>query len=301
MKEKGSLKKCGLFVVLLLSFSTAYAEVDAGYEAAKRPSGWYNPTCPKDYDSSDSWGFFTCECTSYVAYRLNLNGVLFSDSWGNTVWGGGGTWNDPAKLIASGVRQDQYPAVGSVANDTRSGHEAYVQRLYTRNADGQLAFIDLAEYNYCTPLCHTYDSRHISIGGSGYPTSFLHFEEFGRDAATTNATCVTGIAPPSGAHAGQFCWVHNGSNAACNNASAYYYYDYQTCQKYPVNRQNCASVGTNSGYIVHIGNWFPEPIDPAQRDGFAMCDVGGQSAYGGVPGAPADHSWLIHIIRHSLK
>lgn len=287
MKVNCSLKIGGLFVVLPLAFSVAHADVDAGYEAAKRPSGSYNPTCPKDYDLSDSWGFYTCECTSYVAYRLRLNdvrldGELFDDTWGNTHihWGGGGKWNVQSKLDAAGIHQDQYPAVGSVANDTVHGHVAYVQRLWTRASDGRLESIDVMEYNW--PMDHLYHYRNIKIGGSGYPTSFLHFEEKGRDADITNATCVTGIAPPSGSSPGTFCWVHNGSNASCADASAYYYYDYRTCHKYAVSRQKCGDVGTNRGYIAHIDDWFPEPIDPAHRgEGFATCDAGG-SAYGGT-------------------
>jgi hypothetical protein len=281
MKEKCSLKKWCLFGIFALSLPiVAHAAVDAGYEAAISPKA-----CPGSKNQDASWGFAACNCTSYVAYRLRLNnvyinGALFDDY--HIQWGNGGTWNDSTKLSAAGIRQDQYPAVGSVANFTSPGHEAYVQRLWTRVDDGRLEYIDLVEYNW--PSDFLYHSRHILIGGRGYPTSFLHFEEKGNDANTTNATCVTGVAPPSGAHAGQFCWVHNGSDASCGSASAYYYYDYQNCQKYTVNSQYCSGVGgSNRGYIIHIGNWFPEPIDPDHKGkGFATCDVAGGRAYGGV-------------------
>jgi hypothetical protein len=294
--KKCSLKKwylLGIFAFLLSTMVRAddINHLDEGYEAAKG-SG----SCPTEGTyvpyHYDPWSFVKCNCTSYVAYRLRLNNVhdnnnvLFNNSWGNTVWGNGGTWNGTyngvSKLTASGVHEDQYPAVGSVGNDTKNGHVAYVQRLWTRVADGRLEYIDLVEYNW--PSDFLYHSRHILINGRGYPTSFLHFEEKGNDANTTNATCVTGIAPPSGAHAGQFCWVHNGSDASCGSASAYYYYDYQSCQKYTVNSQYCSGVGgSNRGYIIHIGDWFPEPIDPDHKGkGFATCDVAGGRAYGGV-------------------
>ena len=308
--KKCSLKKWGLLLALTLSSTVAFAAVDQGYEDANGVPG----TCPTNnttstdvFGGTDSQGhaltgFAACNCTSYAAYRLRLNDVkldneiFVNNNWGNTTlhFGNATNWNNSA--VTAGVREDNYPAIGSVAHWERVtattaddditdfGHVAYVQRLWTSATDGHLESIDVMEYNWSTPPDHLYHYRHILIGGRGYPTSFLHFEEKGRDAAITNATCVTGIAPPSGVHAGTFCWVHSGSNAACNSASAYYYYDYRTCQKYAVNNQNCGSVGTNRGYTAHIGDWFPEPIDPAHwGDVWAACDVGGDGGYGGTP------------------
>lgn len=212
----------------------ACAAVDAGYEAAKRPSGQSNPTCPTNPNLADSWGFTisTCECVSYAAYRLNLNNVrrnnvLFgNDAWG-THFGYAYQWNGAA--IATGIREDQYPAVGSVAHWTKkqangrgfdpNGHVAYVQHIFTHPNDGRITSIGIMEYNYSD---HRYTYRKLAHGRGNYPTSFLHFEEKGTDADKTNATCVTGLASsPSGANAGAFCWKHqSNTNASCGSATS---------------------------------------------------------------------------------
>jgi surface antigen len=279
----------------------AYAEVDAGYEAAKGGG-----SCPDEGTYTpphyDPWGFVRCNCTSYVAYRLRLNNVridpnnqnseLFDNTWGpnSFYFGYARDWNDGA--VTAGIRIDQYPAIGAVAHWEKvgrgTGHVSYVQRLYTNENDGRLVSFDLVEYNWPADL--KYHSRNVSVGESGQPERFLHFEAMGRDAnipgsdTATNVTCVTGLSvKPSGAHDGAFCWKHSGSDADCGDASAYYYFDYQTCQKYTVSSSYCSSVGSNRGYIAHIGNGFPEPIDPAHRgNGFAACDAFGTVGYGGA-------------------
>lgn len=275
-----------MFVFLPL---VAHAAVDSGYEADNGVPG----ICPDHKDEPDGYGGFgACNCTSYVAYRLRLNdvrldGELFVNwNWGNTSihWSDAKYWNDGNTAGTAGIRIDKYPAVGAVAHWKESagtGHVAYVQRLYTSETDGRLTKIDLVEYNW--PADRKYHSRSISVGESGQPERFLHFEEKGRDADNTNVTCVTGLSvKPSGAHDGAFCWKHDGNDADCDDADEYFYFDYQTCQKYTVSSSYCSSVGENRGYIAHIGSGFPEPIDPAHRGhGFAACDSGG-SGYGGA-------------------
>ena len=230
----------------------------------------------------DSWGFFTCECTSYVAYRLRLNDVclerdnngacvngsngFFANYWGSSPtvrWGYAYEWGDDEKLDTVGVYKDQYPAVGSVAYwDTKkipgTGHVAYVQHLFTNKVSGKLDAIGIMEYNWadcedCDPD-HKYRYRKIYPGrgtgygkGSSWPTAFLHFEEKGRDADNTNVTCVTdldkGTYRPNGAHDGTFCWKHSSNtNVSCESASNRYYFDYQTCTRYSVGSSYCDGV-----------------------------------------------------------
>jgi surface antigen len=317
MKIIRSLKIWKLFIVLFLSFSVAHADVDAGYEAANGVPG----TCPFGSSTPDAFGgidgqnrqlqgFYACNCTSYVAYRLRLNDVklwknqinaneLFvNHNWGNTDihWSDAWKWGDDTKLQQVGIRKDQYPAVGSVAHwnaagsgALRYGHVAYVQRLYTSESTGRIVKIDVVEYNWIPP--HLYSSRTLSAGSEKYPTSFLHFEEKGRDANATNATCVAGLSvkPYEDTNEGTFCWVHDGSDADCNDADEYYYFDYQNCNRYDVSReggytpnQYCSRVGSNHGYTAHIDDWFPEPIDPNHwGEGFAGCDRNGSGGYGG--------------------
>lgn len=115
MKVRSSLTKWGLLLLLALVAPLVCAAVDAGYEAAKRPSGESNDQCSSEHHNlADSWGFMisTCECVSYAAYRLNLNNVrrnnvLFgNDAWG-THFGYAYQWNGAA--TATGIREDQYP------------------------------------------------------------------------------------------------------------------------------------------------------------------------------------------------
>lgn len=289
MKLTCSFKRWNLVLFLLFMTSVATAEVDSGYEAANNIDG----TCPTNANKQpDAWGFAACNCTSYVAYRLNWNNVQHNGvPFGNTAWvgapkwGNAGLWNNEAKLKNAGVQADNYPAVGSVAY--WSTHVAYTQHLFTNPNDGRLTSIGIMEYNYDS---FQYTYRRIGVGrgtGSvgGYPSSFLHFEEKGRDADNTNVTCVAGLpstSRPGGASAGSFCWRHNSNgDANCSNASAYYYFDYQNCQKYTVSNSYCDAVGTNPGYTAHIGNWFPEPIDSnARGNDFATCDSTGSVARG---------------------
>jgi surface antigen len=302
MKVKGSLKICGLLVVVPLSFSIAHADVDAGYEAANG-----NGQCPLNGNDHGPWGFALCNCTSYVAYRLRLNNVrlgdgskddLFSNTWGNShfSFGDAGAWNDSAKLSAAGIHEDKYPAVGSVAHwnavgsgPMRFGHVAYVQHIFTHPDDGRLTSFGIMEYNY-NAFQYTY--RRIGAGrGDGSSVTFLHFEAKGNDAnipgssTATNVTCVAGLpstSRPGGASNGSFCWKHNGSDAKCENASAYYYFDYRHCQKYTVSKEYCGAVSSsNPGYTAHLGNWFPEPIDSkAKGNDFATCDSAGSVSRG---------------------
>lgn len=300
--------KCGFLVLLIFVQLTAYAEVDAGYEAANNVPG----TCPDNYNETDAWGFASCNCTSYVAYRLRLNdvkrnSVLFSNTGWGVTWSDAWKWGDDTKLQMVGVRKDSYPAVGSVAYWDKSkipdtGHVAYVQRLYTSESTGRIVKIDVVEYNWTSP--HLYSSRSLSAGSSKYPTNFLHFEEKGRDANATNATCVTGLSvkPYENTSEGTFCWVHDGSDADCNDADEYYYFDYQNCNRYDVSRegsytpnQYCSHVGSNRGYTAHIDDWFPEPIDPNHwGEGFAGCDRNGSGGYGGSSNA-GNSVWVVPL------
>lgn len=310
-----SLKKWCLLLLLMSVHSMAFADADAGYEAAKGVSG----TCPTNANQSDifgdnnpnnsqSNGFAACNCTSYVAYRLRLNDVclerdnngacvngsngLFANYWGSSPtvhWGYAYEWGDDAKLDTVGIHKDQYPAVGSVAYwDTDkipgTGHVAYVQHLFTHPNDGRITGIGVMEYNWSPKFQYRY--RRMGHGrGDEYPTSFLHFEEKGRDADDTNATCVTGLSvkPFEDTHDGSFCWVHNGDDADCESASEYYYFDYRTCERHNVSSEGnyspseyCDRVGSNPGYTAHIGNWFPESIAPsANGTDFASCPQGG--------------------------
>jgi len=123
-------------------------------------------------DAVDPWDFYTRECTSYVAWRLNVDGIPFTNSyefpnstppngWHNAV-----NWKSAALDI--GLTVDNTPAVGAVAwfgtSVGPAGHVAYVSSI-TSNGN-----IVLEEYNYLT--AYTYDTRTISSSSVG---AFIHF------------------------------------------------------------------------------------------------------------------------------
>ena len=91
---------------------------------------------------ADKWGFYQCECTSFVAYCLNTrNGFNFYNTmYGSddtNRWGNAGHWGSVAQL--HGISVDNTPAVGAVAWD--NWHVAWVCAV---NGD----YVTIDEYNY---------------------------------------------------------------------------------------------------------------------------------------------------------
>jgi surface antigen len=110
----------------------------------------------------DPWGFYTGYCTSFAAFRLSQEGVVFHGSSlkgpnGRTAFfGNGGTWDSAAASIGYAV--DARPSVGSVAvwhggedGAWSGGHVAYVMAV---DAAGNAT---VEEYNWSRYLA--YDQR----------------------------------------------------------------------------------------------------------------------------------------------
>jgi surface antigen len=179
---KSSLKR-RLYIPIFLSTLVVFcesseADVDSGYESSKRVSG----TCPDGsvMNKTDAWNFAACNCTSYVAYRLNLNGVKdFNNQYGGVLkWSDARYWDDSDRAGRANVLVDQYPAVGSVAhwnayegNALGAGHVAYVYKVNV-HGDGSLSSIEVAEYNWIGS--GLYGIRTLTPGTSEYPGRFLH-------------------------------------------------------------------------------------------------------------------------------
>jgi surface antigen len=122
-------------------------------------------------DTVDSWNFYTRECTSFVAWRINNDlGIPFTNQYGNPAggrWGNAEHWDDAAASI--GLAVDGNPAAHSVAvwnpyvgGTGSAGHVAFVMSV---NGDGT---ITVEEYNWAS---FAYDQRTISPSG----LSFIHF------------------------------------------------------------------------------------------------------------------------------
>lgn len=141
--------KQGLFSLAkgLSAASLALLSVTA-YAADTYP---YQARCPQEIDGFvDAWNFYGCECTSYVASKLDASGVSgFSNWYKGAHWGNAYLWETAAS--ESSVSADTSPRVGDVAmwrkysgGASSYGHVAYVESV---NADGS---VNISEYNWAT-------------------------------------------------------------------------------------------------------------------------------------------------------
>jgi len=157
-------------VVLLAGLSlTGVAGAIAAPASAPIPNRYYPfaGECPSPSGGAmrvDPWNFFKCECTSYVASKLNRRGVPFSNQYKISRWGNASNWSNAAR--AAGIPQDDSnvtPRFGDVAWFS-SGHVAYVERVLGNGT------IDISEYNYGSR--HDYGTRNIKISSV---SKFIHF------------------------------------------------------------------------------------------------------------------------------
>ena len=112
----------------------------------------------------DKWQFWICECTSYVADKLNERGVPFNDHYKGVLWKSGGNWINAA--TAAGVPYNKTPRRGDVAR-IGLNHVAYVEAV------DSYGDVTISEYNWVH--AHDYDTRTISPTSTGYPIYFIHF------------------------------------------------------------------------------------------------------------------------------
>ncbi len=129
---------------------------------------------------ADKWNFAQCNCTSYVANRVNMNGFVFQNQFRGQRWSHAHNWDNAA--TAAGMAVDTKPTVGSVAQwnsneignpATSVGHVAYVESV-TKNSDGSIKSIKISEYNY--QPSNSYSERTLKPGDPGYPPRFIRFD-----------------------------------------------------------------------------------------------------------------------------
>ncbi|KAK4136869.1 CHAP-domain-containing protein [Trichocladium antarcticum] len=90
----------------------------------------------------DPWNYYKCQCTSFVAWRVNERlGLQFHNRYKGQAWGNANQWDDAAR--ASGVAVDNTPKVGCIAqtNAGNYGHVAYVSAISGSS-------VTVEEYNY---------------------------------------------------------------------------------------------------------------------------------------------------------
>ena len=127
-----------MIVGTMLMVSVLYVNVYAGDTYP------YRNSCPQD-QGIDKWSFYKCNCTSYVAHKLNEDGIPFSNAYKGVQWSNGGNWGVAAEQ--AGLTVNMSPQVGdavfwTAANIGNVGHIAYVEGV---NGDGT---IEVSEYNW---------------------------------------------------------------------------------------------------------------------------------------------------------
>lgn len=153
------------------------------------PASWRN-----NPNSVDSWGYYTGNCTSFVANRLhNVNHFEVPRAMGN-----GAQWGAVARSL--GYRVDNTPAIGSVAyyDDGGYGHVAWVADITGSN-------IVVEEYNWYVNgrMDYTYHPQTQSISK---PTGFIHFKDLSDTPSTpisttpSAGTSTGGSLPSSGTY-----------------------------------------------------------------------------------------------------
>jgi len=100
----------------------------------------------------DKWGYFTCQCTSFVAQRINERlGIKFTNYYKGPNWGNADTWDNAARK--TGVKIDSTPKPGAIAQTDagKAGHVAWVSAV-----SGDKVTVE--EYNY---VPHRYSVRTV--------------------------------------------------------------------------------------------------------------------------------------------
>ncbi|HEU0266561.1 MAG TPA: CHAP domain-containing protein, partial [Candidatus Saccharimonadaceae bacterium] len=133
-------------------------------------------------DATDSWGFGTRECVSFVAWRLSHdNGMTsFSNNMNGGHFGNAYQWKQNAINLFGSSVYNETPAAGSVAwwdsnhgEALANGHVAYVDSVNTTNGS-----INIEEYNtYHNP--YGYWSETIPTTSLNWPSGFLHLKDLG--------------------------------------------------------------------------------------------------------------------------
>jgi surface antigen len=127
----------------------------------------YRGVCPTPNGGKqilDKWNEWECECTSYVADKLNERGVPFTSRYKGVRWKSAINWINAATL--AGVPYNKTPRLGDVAW-FEHGHVAYVQAV------DSYGDVTISEYNWGVKW--DYHTRTITRGANAYPNYFIHF------------------------------------------------------------------------------------------------------------------------------
>lgn len=132
--------------VLALPSAEPVAEIDVEARAAAAIPGPMTNDYPYSGRCSgvDPWNFYKCQCTSFVAWRINNRlGIKFTNQYKGKTWGNANQWDDAAR--ASGVTINNTPVAGCVAQTDAGGygHVAWVSKVSGNT-------VTVEEYNFNT-------------------------------------------------------------------------------------------------------------------------------------------------------
>lgn len=102
-------------------------------------------------DIADPWGFLTCQCTSYAAWRWNSLGY----KWYNTGLGHAKYWTEIAKDLGYSIGYKPRIRAIAVWKGGDYGHVAIVENVYNNG------YIRISEYNAVPPYGKKYSERTI--------------------------------------------------------------------------------------------------------------------------------------------
>lgn len=172
-----------------------YQDLYAQYRA-QSPYGWmcerrstrHQPTTNNPWlVTRGTYAFYLGECTSWVQFRLRdtvapeFDNAYGRGSHGGDLWDHAGNWDDNAKRLAQlGVTVTQEPKEHAVAlwqphkagSRTSLGHVAFVEAV---SEDGNVIWV--SEMNRSDAILCYLSVRKIIKGSSGWPNTFIHFDE----------------------------------------------------------------------------------------------------------------------------
>ena len=145
-----------------------FGTIANGYNSYEAFVGNYGFSCPRDNVRGILDSYYTCQCTSYAAYKA-------VEYWGPRIrvtgWGNAYSWAAAARSL--GYRVDRTPSAHSIAQ-TAAGTWGHVMWVESVNANGTM---NVSEYN------NPYSSRSGKWGDFGYRVGvspadyyFIHFD-----------------------------------------------------------------------------------------------------------------------------
>lgn len=139
---------------------------------------------------ADQWGFYQCECTSFVAWCLNArNGFGFSNGmYGSDIWGNANNWGDVARR--HGFAVDGNPAVGAVAWSS-SGTYGHVAWVCAVNGDN----VTIDEYNNgWVTIAGEYHGNHKYNTRTVHKSAFqyIHLKDISESSSVPQGSPISG-------------------------------------------------------------------------------------------------------------